>query len=143
MVTALLHADLLVRDLERALAFYVRLLDCAVVDVTTLEGAVPAFYSAGASSRMHLAILRVAPGPWGAMLELMELEPPIAIPPGGCHVSFLVEDLDAACARLAAGGVALEGAVMQVDLPRLGSSRIAFVRDPDGHIVELVAPVPI
>lgn len=138
-MTALLHADLLVRDLERSLAFYVDLLGCSVVDDTALDGPVPAFYSAGAARRMRLVMLRASAGPWGAMLELMQLDPP-SVPPGrAAHVSFLVQDLDAACAHLADAGVPLAGPVATVELPRLGASRIAFVLDPDDHLVELVA----
>jgi catechol 2,3-dioxygenase-like lactoylglutathione lyase family enzyme len=143
MVTALLHADLLVRDLERSLQFYVGLLGCTVVDQAELEGAVPAFYSHGAARRMRLVMLQVSSGPWGAMLELMQLESPGAPAAGGAHVTFLVADLDAACVRLAEGGVLLAGPVERVDLPRLGSSRIAFVHDPDGHVVELIESLPI
>ncbi len=143
MVTALLHADLLVRDLERSLDFYVRVLGCTIVDRADLEGPVPAFYSGGAARRMRLVMLRASSGPWGAMLELMQLDPPGAPAAGGAHVSFLVADLDAACARLTDAGVPLAAAAATVALPRLGSSRIAFVRDPDGHVVELVESAPI
>ena len=140
---ALLHADLFVQDLERSLAFYVGLLSCAVVDDAQLEGAVPLLYSGGAARRMRLVMLRTSPGPWGAMLELMELDPPCAPVTGGAHVSFLVEDLEDSCARLVAAGVPLACPVTEVELPRLGSSRVAFLRDPDGHLVELVGSDPI
>lgn len=142
-MSALLHADLMVRDLERSLAFYVGLLACTVVDEAELEGAVPVLYSAGAARRMRLVMLRASSGPWGAMLELMQLDPPCAPAAGGAHVSFLVDDLEASCARLVAAGVPLACPVVTVDLSRLGTSRIAFVRDPDGHLVELVGPVSI
>lgn len=151
-VTALLHADLIVHDLERALGFYVGQLGCAVADDVVLEGAVPAFYSGGQSGRMRLVMLQVAQGPWGAMLELMAFDPPrrsATAPPcapelpaaGRAHVSLLVEDLEDTCARLGAAGVAAVSEIMTVALPRLGTSRIVFVRDPDGHLVELVATV--
>ena len=133
---ALAHADLVVADLERALGFYVGLLGGTVADDAVLEGAVPAFYSAGRAARMRLVMIRLAP--FGAMLELMAFDPPLPTVAGGVHVSLLIDDLAATRARLAAARVALVSEVMTVDLPRLGAAQIAFVRDPDGYLVELV-----
>ena len=133
---ALLHADLVVRDLERALAFYVGLLGGTVADDAVLEGAVPALYTGGRSRRMRLVMVRLAP--FGAMLELMAFEPPATPRAGDVHISLLADDLVATRDRLAAAGIELVGEVMAVSLPALGPSRIAFVRDPDGYLVELV-----
>jgi catechol 2,3-dioxygenase-like lactoylglutathione lyase family enzyme len=137
-VIALAHVDLIVGDLERALAFYVGLLGCEVAADVVLEGAVPAFYGGPAARRMRLVMLRLAR--FGAMIELMALEPPQDATPGSAHPSVVVDDLDATRARLAAAGVAPASEMMTVELPRLGCARIAFVRDPDGYLVELVEP---
>ena len=135
---ALAHADVIVSDTDRALAFYVGLLGGAVADDAVLEGAVPAFYSDGRATRMRLTMIRFAAP--GAMLELMSFTPPLPATPGGLHVSLLVGDLAAALARLATAGVAAASELLAVELPRLGRARIAFVRDPDGYLVELVEP---
>jgi catechol 2,3-dioxygenase-like lactoylglutathione lyase family enzyme len=49
------------------------------------------------------------------------------------HVAFEVEDLDAACALLAAHGVPLTGGPM----PRGDGVTQVFFRDPDGYVLEL------
>lgn len=49
------------------------------------------------------------------------------------HLAFEVDDLEAACSRLAAHGVALEGGPM----PRGDGVTQAFLLDPDGYVLEL------
>ena len=49
------------------------------------------------------------------------------------HLALEVDDLDAACARLAEHGVRLEGGPM----PRGDGYVQVFFRDPDGHVLEL------
>ena len=48
------------------------------------------------------------------------------------HLAFAVDDLDAACARLAENGVALAGGPM----PRGDGYVQVFFLDPDGHVLE-------
>ena len=49
------------------------------------------------------------------------------------HLAFAVDDLDAACARLAENGVALAGGPMPC-----GDGYVqVFFLDPDGHVLEL------
>ena len=49
------------------------------------------------------------------------------------HLAFEVEDVEAACARLAKNGVALEGGPM----PRGDGYVQVFFCDPDGYVLEL------
>ena len=49
------------------------------------------------------------------------------------HLACEVDDLQAACSRLAAHGIALEGGPM----PRGDGVTQVFFRDPDGHVLEL------
>ena len=49
------------------------------------------------------------------------------------HIAFAVDDLDAACARLAENGVVLAGGPM----PRGDGYVQVFFLDPDGHVLEL------
>jgi catechol-2,3-dioxygenase len=59
------------------------------------------------------------------------VEPGPGDPPADDHVAFTVEGLDAHAAAVAAAGVAVDG-------PRdLSWGRSAYVRDPDGRLVEL------
>jgi lactoylglutathione lyase len=52
------------------------------------------------------------------------------------HVAVGVEDVDAAFERIDNHGVVTE----PTDAPEAGA-RIAFIEDPDGHVVELVQPL--
>src|SRR4051812_29327951 len=71
-------------------------------------------------------------GPWldcgGQQVHLIEGAPPPAV---GQHFAVLVEDLDATVAELRADGLASS------DPGPVGTSRQAFVTDPDGNTVEL------
>lgn len=135
---AVAHADLIVADVGRALGFWVDLLGGTVADDAIVDGAVPAFYTGGRATRMRLVMVRLAR--FGAMIELMAFEPALPTTPGGVHVTLQVDDLVGTRARLAAAGIEAVGEVMTVALPRLGTAHIAFVRDPDGYLVELVEP---
>jgi catechol 2,3-dioxygenase-like lactoylglutathione lyase family enzyme len=59
------------------------------------------------------------------------VEPAPGDPPADDHVAFTVEGLDGRAAALTAAGVAVDG---PRDLPW---GRSAYVRDPDGRLVEL------
>ena len=59
------------------------------------------------------------------------VEPSAGDPPADDHVAFTLEGLDEHAAALAAAGIPLDG---PRDLPW---GRSAYVRDPDGRLVEL------
>jgi len=59
------------------------------------------------------------------------VEPAPGDPPADDHVAFILENLDQHAAALAAEGIPLDG---PRDLPW---GRSAYVRDPDGRLVEL------
>ena len=114
------HVSFAVRDLERSLAFY--------RDVLGLELA----------PRPDLGI----PGAWlqagDAQVHLIEVgddfdggTPPAMLNPAAGHAAFGIDDYDAALARL-----------HEHDLEVLAFGAAAgqmWVRDPDGHIIELIA----
>lgn len=52
------------------------------------------------------------------------------------HLAFVVEDVDTAFAEIEHHGVVQEPS----DQPAAGA-RTAFLKDPDGHVIELVQPV--
>jgi len=110
-----MHAGLLITDLDRSKRFYSGLLGLK-------EKERPAFDFAGAwydlgECELHLIVTSG------------ELPPADARPSRDFHVSFFIEDYDAAKLALREAGVAF----------REGSSGLAqiFVRDPDGNLIEL------
>ncbi len=130
------HVGQCVRDLDRARAFYVEVLDFE--EVTDLD----------VSGSQSATLLRL-PEPVtlravylkrdGLVLELLGFTEPEPLPartrpviePGLTHISVGVTDIDETCAAVAAHG----GTVF-------GESRLdtaVFVADPEGQIVELLA----
>lgn len=61
---------------------------------------------------------------------------PDDLPPEN-HVAFAVEDVDAACEALVAQGLTMEVAPADYYW-----ARSAYLRDPDGHLIEITAPAP-
>lgn len=131
------HTGCCVTDLERSRRFYVEALGFTEVlafDVTGPEAA--RLMGLAEPVRLRAVYLRRD----GFVLELLGFtEPPPEPPspwsilrPGLTHVSLMVDDLEAACARVTACG----GRVR--DTGRVAGA--VFVEDPDGRPVELLAP---
>lgn len=131
------HTGCCVTDLERSRRFYTEVLGFTEVlafDVTGPEAA----RLMGLAEPLHLRAVYLRLD--GFVLELLGFTDPPPEPPtdwsirrpGLTHLSVMVDDLDAACARVEACG----GRV-------LGERRVTgavFVEDPDGRPVELLAP---
>lgn len=117
-----LHTMLRVRDLERALDFFVNKL-----------GLVESRRRENEKGRFTLVFLKSGAAEDPAEIELTynwdQAEP---YPTGRFfgHLAFEVDDIYATCAKLSAGGVDI------LRPPRDG--HMAFVKSPDGHSVELL-----
>ncbi len=144
-IQTLLHVDLAVASMERALHFYRDGLGINLLEDTIVEGDVPMFLSSGRFSRMRLVILQ--PSRIGGGVELIEFESDVTHESakaeetrGGLQsISFLVDDIPSTVSRLATFGIQPLSEIMEVDLPALGKSNIVYFEDPDGHQIELVA----
>ena len=124
-----LETALYVADLPRARAFYVDLLGCAplldsprLVALSVAGQSVLLLFQRGATEAALPTPGGLVPGHGGS---------------GAQHLAFAVapEALPAWAARFAAAGVSVES---RVRWARGGES--LYVRDPDGHSVELVTP---
>jgi lactoylglutathione lyase len=116
-VTAFLHAKLDVADLERSEAFYRGLLGLREV----VRYPIPAG-----------TILQLSPDGQPPGVELWHDRDTPPDPPTRLHVAFAVDDTRAWVERLRAAGVHVEQEPFTV-----GHEVIAFVRDPDGYLIEL------
>lgn len=117
-----LHAMLRVRDLDAALAFFVGAL-----------GLREARRRESQSGRFTLVFLRTGAEGDAAEIELTynwDQKEPYSTGRAFGHLAFEVDDVYATCERLAEKGVAI------LRPPRDG--RMAFVKSPDGHSVELL-----
>lgn len=150
----LLHVDLVVESIEASLRFYVDGLGFTVVEDALIRGEIPRFLSDGRYDSARMVMLQSAR--FGAMVELLQF--PVeecgdigrpthrgngrsratAFGPGLSSISFLVDNMNDLTTRLASGGITPLTKPLPVDLPRLGSSLVLFVEDPDGNRIELV-----
>ena len=152
----IIHVDLVVANVARSIQFYSRHFDCTIVEDTMLHGHVARITSGGRSDAMRMVMLKLSE--LGTMIELLEIVEPRDVRQrlwskvsraaqdlsevGPCirNLAILVKDLDAKVASFVAAGVTPLCPIEEVRLPRLGPARISYVRDPDGNLIERVAP---
>jgi catechol 2,3-dioxygenase-like lactoylglutathione lyase family enzyme len=139
----MLHADLFVASMARSLAFYVDQLGLQIIEDVIIESDLVRFLSEDHYDAMRLVLLKVAPiGSWIELQEFQATSLRKAIPylpaPHAGSLTLMVDGLQDRLQRLRRAGVAVEGDLFTIDLPRLGRARIGFLRDPDGHRIELL-----
>jgi lactoylglutathione lyase len=116
------YVVLVVEDVDRALGFYCGLLG------------LPLGHRSGPYAQLETGVTRVAFYERTAMAETLgsELEPPSPNAPA-FELGFKVDDCDVAYDELVTAGAT--PALAPTDRP--WGQRTAYVRDPDGHLVEL------
>jgi methylmalonyl-CoA epimerase len=125
------HVAVTVKDIERSIGFYRDLLGFEVVGQLLLR-----------DDTFKIVYLRSG----GACIELFEFrdndaQTAVGVPDqvgGFKHVALQTDDVDAVAAKLKAAGT-----VFTVE-PKdaAGGVRLAFFRDPDGNLLELVSGLP-
>ncbi len=150
-IVTLLHVDLLVRDISTSIEFYVGQLGGEIVEDTVLVGEAASHIVGANNGQLRVAMIRFSPT--GTMVELLQILSPApqfptptaraldVLRPSIMNLSFLVTSVTDTLEQLAEAGVATVGSPSRVNLPRLGSGRVAFVCDPDGNLIELVEPI--
>lgn len=124
-VRALSHIGLTVTDLARSVAFYTKVLGFRI----EFELAAESWARAGLSLD-DVVIELFSPHPVGQALTPVDMLYPA--PYGRPKIALTVTDVDAAYAVLTEGGVPVIGPVHST-----GVSRLIFVLDPDGTIIQL------
>jgi catechol 2,3-dioxygenase-like lactoylglutathione lyase family enzyme len=116
------YVILIVENLDRALRFYIGVLGLKLGD------------RSGDYAQLDTGATRLALYTRAAMAKTLaiSLEPPASNAPG-FEIGFKVADVDAAFCELVARGA------LPVVPPtnRFWGQRTAYVRDPDGHLIEL------
>ena len=122
-----LHTMIRVRDLDKSVAFYSKLLGMTELRRREVPG-----------GRYTLCFVGYASNPDQAEIELTynwDQATPYEIGTGFGHLAVAVPDVAAACAAVKAGG----GKVTREAGPvQHGTTIIAFVEDPDGYKTELI-----
>ena len=139
------HTNLTVRDWRRVAAFYCDVFGCVpqpperhlsgdwIDRLTTLPGA--------RIRGLHLVLPGFPPG--GPTLEIFSYDEmtaaarPVTNEPGFGHLAFAVNDVEAAVTAVLAAGGGRVGEVATAAVAGVGTLRVAYVRDPEGNILEL------
>ena len=133
------HVGVVVEDLEAATEFFVEL-GLVVQGEASVEGGWVDRIIGLEGVRSDIVMMQTPDG--NGRLELSKFHSPsnpggdrhpAANAPGIRHVSFVVDDVDAAVAGLRARGVELVGEVVSYE----NVYRLCYVRGPEGIIVEL------
>jgi lactoylglutathione lyase len=124
----LTHVRLLVEDVERSLAFYRDALGLEV----TLEAGEGIYYELAAGD-VILALFRR-----DLMGEMMGTELPAPGRADAVAFTFQVHDVDQAAEELRGRGAELVTEPMDYEVAFL---RVAHLRDPDGNLIEINAPL--
>ena len=123
----ILHTMIRVRDLDRSLDFYTRLL--GMTELRKKD------YSGG---KFTLAFVGYGGEADHTVIELThnwDQEEPYDLGSGFGHVAIGVPDIYATCERLKAEGVAIPRPPGPM---KHGTTVIAFIEDPDGYKIELI-----
>lgn len=126
--TALDYAILIVQDLDRAVAFYSDVLG------------IPLAHRAEAYAQFDTGAARLGLYTREAMAETLglDLTSPTRDAPG-FEIGFKVPDVDAAFAALVERGAEAQTA----PATRTWGQRTAYIRDPDGHLIELAQDLSV
>lgn len=140
-VAAPRHFGIVVADLERSLGFYQGFLNLKVARRMDESG--PFIETVLGLAGVQVTTCKLEADCGGTQIELLcfktHIDPnpraPTPYSVGPTHMAFTVEDLVALHARMSEGGVTF---VSPPQISADGKAKVAFCRDPDGTLLELV-----
>ena len=139
------HTGLTVANLERSLAFWRDALGTDVVMQQDRQGGY--FEAIVGEHGVDVRTVQLAFGGEGPRIELFEFRSPRGghvagrtADVGFAHVCVVCDDLDAMLERLVGAGGRPVSEPVAVDTGANAGGRAVYVRDPDGHTVELFTP---
>ena len=152
MTKGLWHFSYTVKDLERSLDFYVRLMGMDLIHRQRQDNPYTAKLVAFPSVDLKVAMLCFPDTPVGVSghhLELIEYLHPAGEPidtatnrPGVAHMAFVVDDIHAAYAALKAEGVKFKSEPVAIEAGRNTGGFGVYFNDFDGIPLELLQPPP-
>jgi lactoylglutathione lyase len=138
LIASVGHTGVVVRNLERSIAFYRDLLGLDLQVVGEREGEYINTLVGLTGVSLRFAVLGTTPQPYA--LELLEYSsvdtsasPRYSNSIGCNHIQFFVHDIEAAYRDLSARGITFNSAPLLVPT---GTKKAVYLRDPDGTIVE-------
>lgn len=136
------HTNLIGRDWRRLAAFYQEVFGCEPVPPERdLSG--PWLEAGTGVTGAHLRGIHLRLPGGAPTLEIFQYDvsPDAGLPQanhlGFMHLAFRVEDVEQATAAVLAAGGSRVGELVRRDVPGVGTLTFAYVRDPEGNILEL------
>jgi len=139
------HTNLVARNWRKLADFYIKVFGCTPVPPERdLSGEWLDKAAAMYGTHIRGVHLRLpGHGDAGPTLEVfqydqkMEAETPAPNMPGYGHIAFAVDDVEATKEAVLAMGGGSVGEVVNVDLPGVGRLEFAYMRDPEGNVIEI------
>lgn len=145
MITGFNHTSFTVRNLDKALEFWVGALGFGPAAASPRHGSWQEGVTGVAGAELRVAHIYG----YGAHMELIEYvngaasaQPFQPSTPCAGHICLEVDDIEADWARLMAAGARPQGRITHVDNGPGAGLKAAYLRDPDGIIIELVEMRP-
>jgi len=138
------HTNLIARDWRKLARFYVEVFGCtSLPPERDLSGAWLERGTGVAGAHIRGLHLRLpGHGDGGPTLEIFSYDTvaeqthPVANRAGYGHIAFAVDDLEATTRAVVANGGS-PGTIVSDDVPGAGRLEFAYVRDPEGNMIEL------
>ena len=145
IVASLLHVDMVVQDIDAAIARYTQAFGFSIAEDCVVETDAAMFLSGGATRRMRLVFLKL--NSRSSMVELIQLldDNGRSLPASSegrfdWNLTFFVNSLDHVRNTLDSSGLRVVSEEYEAALPKLGTAKVLYCRDADGYLYEFVAP---
>ena len=147
MLQRILHANIVVRDLDRTLRFYRDLLGFKVAFAdTTDDPKLGETFGVKGGVRMRWALIRLGDDENAPFLDVEQWLLPEAVAGsypscnhiGICRIALQVADIDKTYNDMKGKGVEFLSSPQTVSIPEIGDFKLCCLRDPDGIVLELV-----
>lgn len=146
MITAFNHTSFTVGDMDRAVKFWTEAMGFKAASVSERQGDWQGRVTGVPGARLlvahlfghghHMEFIQYLGSPAGTTATYA----PNA--PGAAHVCFEVSEIGDTAARLVAHGATWQGEVAEVVSGTMRGAYAAYVRDPNGIVIELVQLPP-
>lgn len=144
-VSTTINIGCVVSDIDAAVAFYTQAIGFKVVRSFSVDADLASEVGLTDQKELNVEVLSLGQGAGATQLKLMQIEAESAKPNndfihstlGFSYLTIVVKDIDAALQRLKAAGTQPVANPKQLPGTEL---MLLLVRDPDGNLIELVAP---
>jgi len=136
--------DIVTKSIEKSVEFYSKYLKYSVVEDTKVISPAAMFLSNNQTDSMRLVFLkRNNRSPMIELIQFLDSSGKELILDDGFNLnlslSFLVNDVPDSISELSNDGLLPVSDIFKIELINLGTTRIVFYQDPDGHLIEMIS----